>query len=81
MFRIVQMIPAAHWFAAYENGEEAFSVPLVCWALGEDPNESRYIQGMVIGENGAVVPADSLPGFVGYDAESEEYDVVTDILN
>jgi hypothetical protein len=81
MFHVIQMMPANRWFAAYENGEEAYSVPLVCWALGEDPNESRYIQGMVIGEKGEVVPASSLPGFVGYDIESEEYDVVTDILN
>ena len=46
--KIVQIIPAEGWFAVYgdDDGKPTILVPLVCWALYEDEEGDRYIEGM-----------------------------------
>lgn len=45
--KILQIIPAAGWFAVYKNeGEPETLSPLACWALVEDEEGNTNVQGM-----------------------------------
>jgi hypothetical protein len=47
--KILQIIPAVGWYAAYEDKEDAttFYRPVVCWALVHDEAENdRCVKGM-----------------------------------
>ncbi len=84
MFKPTQILTAEHWFAAFEKeGEDPISIPLVCWALGEDDEADKgwAINGMIVDDDGAIIPANTMEYFVGYEMESQDYDVVTDVLN
>ena len=86
MFKPFQIITAEHWFAVYEkSGHDAISIPLVCWALGEFEDDTgkkeNAIHGMIIDEDGMISPAPAVKDFVYYEMESQEIDIVTDILN
>ncbi len=64
--RILQIIPAEGWFAAFndmDTGEQVYA-PLVCWALRAD-NGAQVITGMVIAEK-QIVPCTGDASFSHY---------------
>jgi hypothetical protein len=54
-FKILQIIPASDWYAVYFSSTRSieakvpkfFSDPLSCWALMEDDEKTRYVEGLV----------------------------------
>lgn len=75
----MNMIPAVGWAAVYEIDNSTVAKPLVVWiSLGSclsitvDDGKGRQtdIVGMVVGDNGSVIRADSIDGFKTY-----EYDL------
>jgi len=86
--RFGKMIPANGWAAIYESDHSSTALPLVCWAdinAWEENkegviNEIDYgIGGMVVSDDGNVVPARALSGFktYQYDLEGANVDFVT----
>lgn len=64
--KILQIMPAEGWFAAFndmETGEQVYA-PLVCWALGA-ANGAQFITGMVIAEK-RVIACTEDPNFSHY---------------
>jgi hypothetical protein len=63
---IVDIMPAANWYAIYRSQDEIESFsPLVGWAL-YDSNDSRQVAGLVADRADKVVFCDEHPNFVGY---------------
>ena len=51
------------WYACYYGGKK---LPIAAWALVEE-SRHQFTVGLVSGENdGALMPADNVPGFVRY---------------
>lgn len=82
-----QIMPAYNWFAVFqgkdEKQEEVFiHIPLVCWALTtvteENGNSTSVIHGMIPDDSGNVLPAKSAPSFLGYELESDDFEVEDD---
>lgn len=69
--RILQIIPAPNWQAAYQaaykDGPCTLTKPLVCWALVERADGQRHVIGMTArGPNGSVIEAPATDNFTGY---------------
>lgn len=78
---ILQIIPAANWFAIYEHNatvDANRAVPILCWALVDDNGSSKII-GMVNKEDSSeIVDASTLPNFESYELMEdriEEFDL------
>lgn len=63
--KILQIMPAEGWFARYIDAAGASDhdpdnlVPLTCWALVEDENGSRRVEGMDSASDGVALVEDT----------------------
>src|SRR5215470_12366119 len=73
--KIVQIMPAAGWGAAFDAGDEEEISPLVGWALVQDGAGKSAVVGLVAG--GEVELCDEQDNFAGYVYVS---DMLTDEL-
>lgn len=63
-YKILQIIPADERWVAIARNPDEIEIPLVCWALLQNPDGSTCIKGMVNGQDkdgywGNIIPADS----------------------
>lgn len=68
--KMLQIIPADGWFAVHKNGEEVYHVRLVCWALCEDEDGLRSIDGVEVDDTGVDGLSTSFSDFSCYLHES-----------
>jgi hypothetical protein len=62
--KILQMMPAAGWGAAFDTGDEEEITPLVGWALVQGDDGKSAVVGLVAGNE--VELCDQLDNFAGY---------------
>ena len=62
--KIMQIMPAAGWGAAFEAGDEEEISPLVGWALVQDAEGKSAVVGLVAGND--VELCDQQENFAGY---------------
>lgn len=66
--RIVQIMPADGWKAVYVNGDGVVAVvPLVGWALVEDGEGRRHVDGLD-GRGDVITLCDNMVGFQVFEA-------------
>ena len=62
--KIMQIMPAAGWGAAFDAGDEEEITPLVGWALVQDAEGKSAVVGLVAGNEVELVDAQA--NFAGY---------------
>jgi len=62
--KILQIMPAAGWGAAFDTGDEEEITPLVGWALVQDGDGKSAVVGLVAGNE--VELCDQQDNFAGY---------------
>lgn len=82
MLDIKHMIVATGWAAIYESDDSQVARPLVAWAANETEYSSggisltgSSVNGLVVNDDGKVVTAESLDGFVTYDYDFDSTSV------
>src|SRR5690349_18219788 len=79
--KIVQIMPADGWGAAFEDGEDEVISPLVGWALVQDGDGASAVVGLVAADE-KVELCDDDSDFTGYvflpDAVTDEFEIESD---
>ena len=82
--RIMQIMPAEGWGAAFEDGEDEVISPLVGWALVQDASGASAVVGLVAADE-KVELCDDDTDFTGYvflpDAAADEFEMESDVFD
>ena len=55
-YKILQMIPALGWYAHFQQQDDKYQLPVICWALIDDDDSGfSMIKGMLPLEGSAVL--------------------------
>src|SRR5829696_5764701 len=81
--KIMQIMPADGWGAAFEDGEDEVISPLVGWALVQETSGASAVVGLVAADE-KVELCDDDTDFTGYvflpDAAPDEFEMETDLF-
>ncbi len=82
--KIMQIMPAEGWGAAFEDGEDEIISPLVGWALVQDASGASAVVGLVAADE-KVELCDDDSEFTGYvflpDAAPDEFEMESDLFS
>lgn len=82
--KILQIMPADGWGAAFEDGEDEVISPLVGWALVQDATGGSAVVGLVATDE-KVELCDDDTDFSGYvflpDADSDDFEMESDLFD
>ena len=70
MNNVIQILPADGWMAKFDIAKDSL-VPIACWALMEDPDGKRRIEGILPASHQEMRPCDEFEEFMYYIHESK----------